>query len=144
MVSRTAPPARSAFRHFETIGTRWSDNDAYGHVNNTVHYQWFDSIVNRWLIGQGLLDIGSGDPIALVVETGCRFHSPLRFPGEVELGLRVVEIGRRSVRYAIGVFAADCEPASADGYFVHVAVARADRRPVPWPDRWRTAFAAIS
>ena len=26
------------FPHFETIDTRWMDNDVYGHLNNVVHY----------------------------------------------------------------------------------------------------------
>ena len=41
---------RDAYRHFTTITTRWADNDAYGHVNNTVYYQWFDSAVKQWLV----------------------------------------------------------------------------------------------
>jgi acyl-CoA thioester hydrolase len=143
-VSRAAPPARGEFRHWQRITLRWADNDAYGHVNNTVYYQWFDSAVNSWLVGEGLLDIDAGDPIALVVGTSCNYFAPLSFPGDVEVGLRVAELGRSSVRYGIGVFAPGAEQAAAAGEFVHVAVSRAERRPVPWPEAWRTAFAALS
>ena len=52
--------------------TRWADNDAYGHVNNTVYYEWFDSAVNAWMVEQGMLDIAQGDPIALVVQSVAR------------------------------------------------------------------------
>ena len=82
-IPRTDPRKRAFYRHFATISTRWGDNDAYGHINNTVYYAWCDSAVNAWLVGQGLLDIASGDPIGLVVETGCRYFAPLSFPGEV-------------------------------------------------------------
>ena len=51
-MSRAEPRGRDAYRHFTTIATRWADNDAYGHVNNTVYYQWFDSAVNAWLVEQ--------------------------------------------------------------------------------------------
>jgi acyl-CoA thioester hydrolase len=68
------------------IGTRWADNDAYGHVNNTVYYQWFDTAVNAWLIDAGLLDIAAGDPIGLVVETGCRYAAPLAYPSRSRWG----------------------------------------------------------
>jgi len=142
-VSRPVAPARSAFRYWQQVTTRWADNDAYGHVNNTVYYQWFDSAVNAWLVGQGLLDITGGDPIALVVETRCSYFSSLAFPGDVEVGLAVAELGRSSVRYRIGVFARGAEQAAAAGEFVHVAVSRAERRPVPWPDAWRSAFRSI-
>lgn len=143
-MSRPQPPRRSQFAWFQQITTRWSDNDAYGHVNNTIYYQWFDTAVNSWLIGQGLLDIGHGDPIALVVETRCTFHEPLSFPGQVEIGLSVHHLGRSSVRYAIGVFGAGQDVAAATGEFVHVAVDRTSRRPVAWPEKWRSALASLT
>src|SRR3954454_15029491 len=104
LVSREEPARRSAFKHWRRMTTRWADNDAYGHVNNTVFYQWFDSAVNDWLVDQGLLDIQAGDPIALVVETRCAYFAPLEFPHDVEVGLAVAELGLSSVRYRIGVF----------------------------------------
>jgi acyl-CoA thioester hydrolase len=74
------------------------------------------------------------------VETRCSYFSSLAFPGDVDVGLAVAELGRSSVRYRIGVFAAGAEQAAAAGEFVHVAVNRGERRPVPWPDVWRAAF----
>jgi acyl-CoA thioester hydrolase len=122
---------------------RWADNDAYGHVNNTVYYAWFDSAVNAMLVEEGLLDIASGDPIALVVGTSCDYFAPLSFPGEVEVGLAVADLGRSSVRYRLGVFVPGAEQASAAGSFTHVAVSRADRRPVPWPANWRDVLTTL-
>lgn len=142
-MSRPPTPGRDEFRVWQSVTTRWADNDAYGHVNNTVYYQWFDSAVNAWLVSEGLLDIAKGNPIALVVETRCSYFAPLSFPGEVEVGLAVAELGRTSVRYRIGVFAPGQDSAAAAGEFVHVAVARADRRPVPWPERWRAALGKV-
>ena len=139
-IARLSPFHRETYRAWRTITLRWSDNDAYGHVNNTVYYQWFDSAVNGWLVEQGLLDISAGDPIAFVAETRCTFLSPVSFPGEVDIGLRVVSLGRSSVRFAIGVFAQGTDTAVAEGEFVHVAVSRARRRPVPLPAAWRAAL----
>ncbi len=143
-MNREPPLGRDAYRHFTRIATRWADNDAYGHVNNTVFYEWFDSAVNQWLVGQGLLDIGAGDPIGLVAETGCRYFAPLSFPGDVEIGLAVERLGTSSVTWRLGVFAAGAELAAADGHFTHVMVARASRRPVPLPEAWRSALAALA
>lgn len=142
-MSRTEAPRRSGFRTFRRIATRWSDNDVYGHVNNTIYYQWFDTAVNGWLVDQGLLDIEHGDPIALVVETRCSFFSPLSFPGDVDVGLAVRHLGRSSVRYGIGVFGAAEDVASATGEFVHVAVDRLSRRPVPWPPEWHESLTSL-
>lgn len=143
-MSRETAAVRSQFKAWKKFATRWADNDAYGHVNNTVFYQWFDSAVNAWLVEQGLLDIQNGDPIALVVETRCAYFAPLTFPQQVEVGLAISQLGRSSVRYRIGVFGEGEDQAAAQGEFVHVLVDRTSRRPVHLPDNWRRALEAIS
>jgi len=143
-VSRKPPAGRADFKAWRKMTTRWADNDAYGHVNNTVYYEWFDSAVNAWMVEQGLLDIANGDPIALVVETRCTYAAPLEFPQTVEIGLAVAELGRSSIRYRIGIFAEGSEDSAAEGEFVHVVVDRASRRPVEIPSDWRSKFEAIS
>jgi acyl-CoA thioester hydrolase len=143
-VSREEPAARAAFKVWRTFGTRWSDNDAYRHVNNVIYYQWFDSAVNGWLVEQDMLDIASGDPIGLVAETRCTYFAPLAFPMDVDVGLIVAELGRSSIRYRIGVFGEGQEQAAAQGEFVHVVVDRCSRRPVEIPAEWRARLEAIS
>lgn len=143
-MTRPPPATRGEFCAWREFSTRWSDNDAYGHVNNTVYYQWFDSAVNAWLVSQGLLDIAAGDPIAIVAGTSCTYSAPLAFPEPVEVGLAVAELGRSSIRYRIGVFAAGSDSAAADGEFIHVVVDRASRRSVPIPDHWRSKLEAIA
>jgi acyl-CoA thioester hydrolase len=142
-VSRPVPPGRSRFKAWHRVTLRWADNDAYGHVNNAIYYQWFDSAVNSLLVDHGLLDIGGGDPIALVVSTRCDYFSSLAFPGTADVGLGVADLGRSSVRYALGVFAEGAEEAAAAGEFVHVAVSRDGRRPMPWPESWRELLATL-
>lgn len=129
--------SRSDYRVHRLIPTRWMDNDAYGHVNNVVYYSWFDTVVNAWLIEQGLLDIHHGNPIGLVVETGCRYNRSVAFPEIVEAGLRIAKLGNSSVRWEVGLFTAGHEAPAAEGHFVHVYVDKETRRPAPLPDAWR-------
>lgn len=132
--SRPQARPRSDFRVFRAIGTRWADNDVYGHVNNVVYYGWFDTAVNAHLIESGALDIHAGGVIGLVVETQCHYFEPLSFPQTVWAGLRVAHLGTSSVRYEVGLFADGADRTAAHGHFVHVYVDRASRRPVPLPD----------
>jgi len=134
---------RAAYPVWREIATRWADNDAYGHVNNTVHYAWFDTAVNAWLIEVGLLNIEHGDPIGLVVETGCRYTASLTYPEPVEIGLGVERLGNSSVTYRLGVFAKGAETPAAEGHFTHVYVDRASRRSAPLPEAWRAKLVAI-
>ena len=51
---------RDEFPYRIVIQTRWADNDVYGHVNNVVYYAYFDTVINRYLIAEGGLDIARG------------------------------------------------------------------------------------
>ena len=142
-MSRAPLRGRQAYKVWRALDTRWADNDAYGHVNNVVYYAWFDTVVNSWLIEAGLLDVAAGDPIGLVVETGCRYALPLAYPEPVEIGLAIERLGTSSVTYRLGVFAKGAAQAAAEGHFTHVYVARDSRRPVALPAAWREKFRAI-
>ncbi|WP_198972221.1 acyl-CoA thioesterase [Xylophilus sp. ASV27] len=141
--ARPAPEPRSAYRAFRSIGTRWADNDVYGHVNNVVYYSWFDTAVNAHLIEQGALDIHGGPTIGLVIETQCNYFAPIAFPDAVDAGIRVAALGSSSVRYEVGLFPAGSGLTAARGHFVHVYVDRASRRPVPLPERLRQVLQAL-
>ncbi|MDO9488083.1 MAG: thioesterase family protein [Sphingomonadaceae bacterium] len=136
-MSREPLRRREAYRAFRPIPTRWADNDVYGHVNNVVYYSWFDTAVNAHLIEQGALDIQGGEVIGLVVETGCRYARSLAFPDIVEAGIRVARHGTSSVRYEIGLFSNGDPAPAAEGFFTHVYVDRATRRPTALPARLR-------
>jgi acyl-CoA thioester hydrolase len=142
-VSRAEPRPRSDYRAWRKVPTRWADNDAYGHVNNVVHYAWFDTAVNAWLVEAGLLDVADGDPIGLVVETRCAYFAALAFPQQVEVGIAVERLGSSSVTYRLGIFAEGGVEPAAQGEFTHVYVDRASRKPTALPDAWRTKLEAL-
>jgi acyl-CoA thioester hydrolase len=131
---RPQPEARSVYKIFRSLSTRWSDNDVYGHVNNVVYYSWFDTAVNAWLLEGRALDFLAGEVLGLVVESQCHYFSPLAFPEPVTVGLRVAHVGTSSVRYELALFPADeRHPCAARGHLVHAYVDRATRRPTPLP-----------
>jgi acyl-CoA thioester hydrolase len=130
---RRGPPARAAFARFVLIATRWSDNDAYGHLNNVVYYSLFDSAVNAILIEAGLLDPATSPIVGVVVETNCRYYSSMTYPEPAEVGVAVEHLGRSSVRYHLAVFRAGAPEAVAAGRFTHVYVDRQTNRPFPIP-----------
>lgn len=137
-------PARSAYRRFLAIPTRWMDNDSYGHVNNVTYYSYFDTAVNEHLIRDGGLDIAGSPEIGLVVETGCRFHASLSFPETIDAGLAITKLGRSSVAYRIGLFRRGEDDPAATGRFVHVWVDRGSQRPVEVPSRIRAALERLA
>jgi len=133
---------RGEFKYLLEIQTRWADNDVYGHVNNVVYYAYFDTLINRYLIEQGGLDIQLDHAIAVCVESQCAYKKSISFPDVLHAGLRVTRLGRTSVTYQIGIFRG--EDVCAEGSFVHVFVERATRKPTPIPTAIRNALERIA
>ena len=127
--------------------TRWADNDMFGHLNNAVYYQLFDTAINGWIAAHGPgIDPVTMPELGVVAESGCRFLGELAFPDRLAVGLAVTRLGRSSVTYRLAAFRAPQEgagavPLAALGHWVHVYVDRATRRPVPIPDGIRTLLA---
>jgi acyl-CoA thioester hydrolase len=127
------------------VGTRWADNDMFGHLNNAVYYQLFDTAINAWINTSTGLDPISTPALGIVAESGCRYFSELHFPEGVVVGLAVTRLGRSSVTYRLGVFRDGPEtapqPITALGHWVHVYVDRTSRKAVPIPDAIRALLA---
>jgi acyl-CoA thioester hydrolase len=130
----TAYPLRVPF------GTRWNDNDQYGHLNNAVYYEAMDTAANSWMIRTAGLDPLGGDEIALCVASSCEFRSSAAFPEPLEVGLTVERLGTTSVTWALGILRSGEDEPIATGRFVHVFVDAATRRPTPVPAAIRTAI----
>ncbi|KAI9845520.1 MAG: hypothetical protein M1837_004859 [Sclerophora amabilis] len=109
--------------------TRWSDNDMYDHMNNSVYSFLYDSIVNAYLMEHCALHPPSSSQIGLVVHSSSDYFGSVGFPALVDLGLRVNQLGKSSVIYEIGVFERGVEEVKAVGSFTHVFVERITNRP---------------
>lgn len=135
---------RSDYPVFYPIITRWMDNDIYGHVNNVTYYSYFDSVINRYLIEEGGLDIHNAQVVGFMVSSSCQFKKPVAYPDALEAGVRVARIGTRSVTYEVGIFAGSDTQAAAHGELVHVFVDRATQSSTSIPPGIREALERIT
>jgi acyl-CoA thioester hydrolase len=132
-------PDLGTFPVTRTLTTRWGDNDMYGHVNNAVHYQLFDSVINGWIAEEASSAVASRAALGVVAESGCSYFAELSYPDDVVVGLRVHHLGRSSVVYDLGLFPLPRQPGArpgaiaARGRWVHVYVDPQTRKPVPIP-----------
>ena len=135
-MSRATPRARDAYRWWHRVGFRWGDNDAYGHVNNTVYYEWFDSSVNAWMVEQGMLDIffqliaphGLLELSAIFVAAGAglRLFWTMLVPGARSRGTALAEEGRITLAVALGLTITLFASGLLEGYVTPSTV-------LPWP-----------
>ncbi|KAH9831834.1 thioesterase [Rhodofomes roseus] len=134
---------RSDYAYFLSYRTRWSDNDQYAHVNNSIYYHLFDSIVNTYLITHCGLSPTRSNQIGLVISSSCRFYSPVSFPAVLDLGLRVTKLGKSSVTYEVAVFEEGQDVPGAVGGYTHVFVDSETRKSTPMAVRTREGLAQI-
>ena len=143
MSDRATPSARSDYPIFYSLESRWADNDIYGHINNVAYYAYFDSVVNRFLIEEGGLRPGVDTVVGYVVHSSADYFSPASYPVTLTLGLKVLRIGEKSVRWEVGVFASDAEQSCVTGTFAHAFVDRESGRSAPVPDGIRRAIESL-
>lgn len=128
------------------VSSRWADNDSYGHLNNAVHYQLFDTVINAWILAAVPAVRVELGVIGVVAESGCSYFAELHFPHDILVGLRVERLGTASVTYGLGLFAQPSGrapgPLAAKGRWVHVYVDPESRTSVPIPGVLRELFAA--
>jgi acyl-CoA thioester hydrolase len=144
---RAPRPTRRDFVAWRTATTRWADDDVYGHMNNAVYYELFDTAVNAHLLEATGVDVRTLPAVGVVAETSCWYYREIGFPAPVEMGLVVERVGTSSVIYRIGLFQGPDDEAAAEGRFVHVYVDNTTgfgNRPVrPLPDEIRAVATAL-
>jgi acyl-CoA thioester hydrolase len=115
--------------------TRWTDNDMFGHLNNAVYYELFDTAINAWINTSTELDPVTAPWLGVVAESGCRYFAELAFPEPLVVGLSVTRLGSSSVTYRLAVFQpGEDASVAAVGHWVHVYVDRTTRRPTAIPE----------
>jgi len=101
-------------------------------------------VVNRFLIEEGGLRPGVDTVVGYVVHSSADYFSPASYPATLTLGLKVLRIGEKSIRWEVGVFASDAEQSCVTGTFTHAFVDRESGRSAPVPEGIRRAIESLS
>lgn len=99
------------------VPVAWGDMDAFGHVNNTVFFRWFETARIAFLRAIDFTGGGEAGGLGpILASTRCRFRRPLAFPDTVTVGVRVTALEEdrfshdyRVVSHALGAVAAEGE-----------------------------------
>jgi acyl-CoA thioester hydrolase len=121
------------------IPVRWGEMDAFGHVNNTVFFRWFEDVRIATFLDVQLATHPTGvGPI--LASTTCDFLAPVTFPATVRATCTIDHVGTTSfvMRYAADVRGV----AVAKGSGVVVLLDYATGTKVPLPDDLRTRLLA--
>ncbi len=127
--------ALTDYRTVTTLPLQWGDMDAFGHVNNVVYIQWFESARIDLLSDVGsAISMNAGGIAPILASIKCDYKKQLHYPDTVHIGSRVTRIGRSSVDIEHAVFSQQLRQIAAGGTSVIVAFDYAKNRPVRVPD----------
>ena len=129
-MARPLPRMRNLYQYFRPIDLRWNDVDRFGHINNAIYFELFDTTVNAWLAENGLFQ-EDYDPMCVVVRHACDYFLEVKPSDKVEVALAIATIGTSSLTYLSALFRIGEDQPLAQGEYVHVAVDRKSRRPRP-------------
>ena len=113
---------------------RYGDTDRQGHVNNAVFATFFETARVDMLMAGGVDLMGENGAFVLA-RLVIDFVREINWPGEVEIGTRVVSLGRSSLRLDHAVF--DRGACAARGESVVVLTDLTTRRSKPFSDEAR-------
>lgn len=86
------------------LPVQWGEMDAYGHLNNTVFFRYFESARVDYLERCGFARSWEVDRVgAILHSTSCRFRAPLFYPDTVAVGGRcsALEDDRFTMEYRV-------------------------------------------
>ncbi len=125
------------FVHRESV--RFSDLDAFGHVNNAVFSTYLEQARLAWF---GETEAGEQMPLrdVILARTEIDFRSQVGFGETVEIGVRPARVGTKSFELAFELRSDGRLVAEARSVLVGYDYGREESTPVP--ERWRRRLEA--
>jgi acyl-CoA thioester hydrolase len=126
------------------IPVQWGDQDAFGHVNNTVPHRWFESARIELFGRIGLLELKALERIGpILAATSCDYRRQINFPDTVHVGIRVARIGRTSIALEHAIVSEAQQAVVTEGTSTTVVFDYEARKPHPVPESVRQAVASL-
>jgi acyl-CoA thioester hydrolase len=121
------------------IPVRWGDMDAFGHVNNSIYFRYFEETRFQWMLSKGIAIGGGTYPV--VVTIGCTFMRPIFHPDTLRVDVFISEPGRSSFMAKYLVYSnSDLVNPCSEGYSKIVWVEKATGKSVALPAPVRAWF----
>ena len=112
----------SGFPAVVEIPVQWGDLDAYGHLNNTIFFRFFEAARVKYLDLCGFIEAMERDRVgAILHSTDCRFRRALFYPDTVRVGGRATGVGKDRFTMEYVVYSTGQQAVAAEGHGVIVS-----------------------
>jgi acyl-CoA thioester hydrolase len=118
---------RATYAHWSKDKVRWGDQDGSRHINNVAYAEYLENARTELLIARIVMHKAKGAHI-VVRRVEIDYLGQGRYPGAIEVGTCVVDIGESSFTVGQGIFMGD--QCLATGETVHVHHGGGERVPL--------------
>jgi acyl-CoA thioester hydrolase len=143
-VSSQLPQLLAGFPVVFSLPVQWGDQDAFGHVNNTIYFRWFESARIAYFERIGLNHLLEHEPIGpILASMSCDYRRQITYPDTVDIGMRVSRIGRTSIGMEHAVASRRHGAIAADGKSTIVVYDYRAKKSEPVPESVRRAIEVL-
>jgi len=144
MESNSSGPMMPGYHEVICVPVQWGDQDALGHVNNTVFLRWFEIGRIAYFQRLGLShDLASQKLAPILAAVSCSFKRQVTFPDRVHVGTRVARVGTSSLVVEHAILSERQQALVAEGSSTIVHYDYEAQKSCPIPDVIRRAIAEI-
>ncbi len=142
-ISTVCDTNRGFYRHFTAVNLRYGDTDRQGHINNAVYCTLFESgRVDFLFKPDGSHVAGSSSDYSFVIaRIALDYLREMKFPGTVQIGSRVLSMGRSSFTVGQAIFMGDVCYSTAES--VIVLVDEKTKKSAPLTDNLRNVLGGL-
>ncbi len=125
------------------VSVHWGEMDAYLHLNNTVYFRYFESARIAYFQPAGLDKSGIPKVAPILASTSCRFKAPITFPDSLQVGARVIEVGKDRFLMEYAIWSRALGRIAATGEGLVVSFDYSSGKKISLPQQWRDAIAKL-
>ncbi len=88
------------------LPVEWGDMDAFGMVNNTIYFKYFEHARIEYYkrLNLDVLSTDRDGTGPIMAKTSCTFIRPLRYPDTLQIGVRAREIAEDRIFFEMAIF----------------------------------------
>lgn len=133
--------SNNEYHHVMPLQIRFNDVDKFGHVNNTVYFQFYDTTKTDYIstVCKGV----DWEHIAIVVvKIEAEFLSQIKGDSHIGGRSRVVKIGNKSFHLEQDIIDTDTQEIKSRCFSIMVLYDLDKQQTIPLPDEWRHAISS--
>ena len=125
------------------IVTSWGEMDAFGHINNSVFFRYFENIRIKYFQQCQILFNEESAIKPILSETHCKFIKPIYFPQSIIACAKTLSFTNNSFTMQYAIFESEDKSCIALGTGTITSFNYNTKKRSPLPKKWRSSIEKI-